>query len=143
MATHSVSALRVSLGAVFLWFGALKFFPGLSPAEALVEETFRTLTFGSMPGRVALVALAAWECAIGLGLITGVALRATLALLFLQLAGTMTPLVILPAECFVEFPFVLTMEGQYIVKNLVLLSGALVVGATVRGGRLQSEPEAR
>jgi len=57
-------------------------------------------------------------------------------LLFLQMAGTMTPLVLFPAETFVRFPYAPTLEGQYIIKNLVLISAGLVVGSTVRGGRI-------
>jgi hypothetical protein len=55
-------------------------------------------------------------------------------------SGTVTPLVLFPGDMFVREPFVLTLEAQYIIKNLVLVSGALVVGATVRGGTLRSEP---
>lgn len=139
MGRNAVTLLRISLGAVFLWFGALKFFPGASPAEGLVEETIRVLTFGMIPDRAAVVTLAGWECLIGIGLISGRALRFTLLLLFLQMAGTMTPLALLPRTCFVKFPLVLTIEGQYIVKNLVLISAGLVVGATLRGGAVEAE----
>ena len=141
MAKHAITALRVSLGIVFLWFGALKFFPGVSPAERLAWDTIEVLTFGLIPERAALLMLATWESLIGLGLITGRYLRATLLLLFVQMAGTMTPLAISPALCFKAFPFVLTMEGQYIMKNLVLVSAALVVGATVRLGCPEAEPQ--
>jgi ABC-type uncharacterized transport system permease subunit len=72
--------------------------------------------------------------------LTGVALRATLLLLFAQMFGTLLPLVIFPAETFVIFPFVPTLEGQYIIKNVVLISAAIIVGATVRGGRLVAQP---
>ena len=87
-------------------------------------------------------ALAIWECVIGLGLLTGVALRAILLLLFVQMLGTLTPLVIFPAETFLRFPYAPTLEGQYIIKNAVLIAGAIVVGATVRGGRIDPEPNA-
>jgi uncharacterized membrane protein YphA (DoxX/SURF4 family) len=136
MARHGVDVLRIGLGVVFLWFGALKLFPGASPAEALAGRTIETLTFGLVPPAVGLPILALWEGAIGLGLITGRALRTTLLLLFLQMPGTALPIVLFPGEVFVRAPFVLTLEGQYIVKNLVLIGGALVIGATVRGGGL-------
>ena len=72
---HSIALLRVSMGAVFLAFGALKFFPGVSPAQDLVEKTIDVITFGLVPGAVALVLVATVECVIGLCLISGRALR--------------------------------------------------------------------
>jgi hypothetical protein len=87
--------------------------------------------------------LAAWEVLIGLGLLTGRLLRITLLLLFVQMAGTLLPLVFFPAETFKHFPYAPTLEGQYIIKNLVLVAAAIVVGATVRGGRLTASPSKR
>jgi len=139
MARHGIRILRVSLGLIFLWFGVLKFFPGLSPAEGLAERTIATLTGGVVPAQVALLVLAVWETAIGLGLIAGRLLRTVLLLLFVQMVGTTAPVLLFPGDVFVSFPFALTMEGQYIVKNLVLVSAGLVIGATVRGGRMVSE----
>ena len=140
MAAHGVLFMRLSLGLVFLWFGALKFVPGLSPAESLAGRTIEALTMGAIPAGIALPILAAWECAIGIGLLTGILLRATLLLLFLQMLGTLTPLVMFPAETFSQFPIAPNLEGQYIIKNAVLIAGAIVVGATVRGGRIVPEP---
>ncbi len=77
-----------------------------------------------------------------LHLITGLFLRATLFLLFLQMLGTLTPLILFPDQTFVRFPYAPTLEGQYIIKNMVLVSAALVVGSTVRGGRIVAEPGA-
>ncbi len=136
MARYGLTLLRISLGVIFFWFGALKLFPGLSPAEGLIRET---LTF--LPMNLFLPFLAVWEMLIGLGFITGRFMRATILLLFLQMPGTLSPVVLRPDLVFVQFPFVLTLEGQYIVKNLVLVSAALVIGATVRGGRLESEAD--
>jgi len=143
MARHGVRALRVSLGVVFLWFGALKLFPGLSPAQELAARTIERLTFGLVPGSVSVPVLAAWECAIGLGLIMGVWMRGVLLLLFLQMIGTLAPLFLFPREVFHRIPYAPTLEGQYIIKNLVLISAALVIGATVRGGALVADPPAR
>jgi len=140
MARSGVTLLRVSLGVVFLWFGALKFFPGLSPAQELAARTLSLLSFGLVPASLGLPLLAAWECAIGLGLLGGTFLRAILPLLFLQMLGTMTPLFLFPRETFVRFPYAPTLEGQYIIKNLVLVTAAIVIGATVRGGGLVPEP---
>ena len=143
MARHGVRALRVSLGVVFLWFGALKLFPGLSPAQELAARTIERLSFGLVPGSVSVPVLAAWECAIGLGLIMGVWMRGVLLLLFLQMIGTLAPLFLFPREVFHRIPYAPTLEGQYIIKNLVLISAALVIGATVRGGALVADPPVR
>lgn len=139
MARSGIPLLRISLGVVFLWFGVLKFFPGLSPAQGLAGRTIEVLTFGAVPPEVALPVLAAWECVIGLGLIVGRSLRLVLLLLFLQMLGTLTPIVLFPGEVFVRIPYAPTLEGQYILKNLVLIAAALVIGATVRGGALVAE----
>lgn len=140
MAREGIVLLRVSLGLVFLWFGGLKFFPGLSPAQGLATRTIDLLTFGVVPPSVSLPTLAAWECLIGLGLVSGRFTRATLLLMFVQMIGTVTPLFLFPSEAFVRVPYAPTMEGQYIIKNLVLVSAGVVIGATVRGGRLVADP---
>jgi uncharacterized membrane protein YphA (DoxX/SURF4 family) len=140
LARVGVPAVRIALGIVFLWFGVLKFFPNLSPAELLAARTIEQLTFGAVKPDVSLPALAIWESVIGLGLILGRGLRAILLLLVIHMAGTFTPLILFPTETFRVFPLVPTLEGQYIIKNLVLIGAAMVVGATVRGGRIQPEP---
>jgi uncharacterized membrane protein YkgB len=138
MAKHGIAIMRVALGTVFLWFGALKLFPGMSPAEDLVRAT---VTF--LPGSVFVPLLGVWEMVIGLGFLLGRALRLTILLLFLQMPGTLLPVVMLPEQVFTRFPLGLTLEGQYIVKNVVLVAAALVIGATVRGGRLVEDARER
>jgi len=133
MRKHGIPITRIALGIVFTWFGLLKFFPSLSPAEALASRTIERLSFGHLGPPASLYVLASWEVLIGLGLLAGRFLRITLFLLFVQMAGTMLPLVFFPAETFAKFPYAPTLKGQYIIKNLVLLGAALVVGATVRG----------
>ncbi len=140
LARIGVPAVRIALGIVFLWFGVLKFFPNLSPAELLAARTIERLTLGTLHADVALPVLATWESLIGIGLILGRWLRAVLFLLAVQMAGTFTPLLLFPAETFTVFPVAPTLEGQYIIKNIVLIGAAMVVGATVRGGRLVPEP---
>ena len=139
MARYGVVILRVALGMVFFWFGILKFFPGLSPAQTLAVKTIDLLTFGLVPGGASLVLLAVLECAIGLGLISGKLMRLTLLLLAFQMVGAASPLVLFPGEVFAAFPYAPTLEGQYIIKNVVLVSAGLVIGATVRGGGLTSQ----
>jgi uncharacterized membrane protein YphA (DoxX/SURF4 family) len=131
---YGVTALRISIGFVFLWFGALKFFPGLSPAEELAGRTILIMTGGLIKPAISVTILAAWESFIGLGLLTGRILRTTLLLLFAHMMGTLAPFAFFPSEMFAGGPLVLTMEGQYIVKNFVLISGAMVIGATISGG---------
>jgi uncharacterized membrane protein YphA (DoxX/SURF4 family) len=135
MARYGLLILRIGLGVVFLWFGALKLVPGLSPAEQLVRNTVYFVD-----PDLFLPVLAIWEMVIGIGLIWGRFMRITLLLLFLQMPGTALPLLILPQAVWTVFPFGLTMEGQYIVKNLVLIGAGFVLGATVRGGGLEPEP---
>ncbi|MFT5089807.1 MAG: putative membrane protein YkgB [Planctomycetota bacterium] len=118
--------LRISLAIIFIWFGALKPF-GLSPAQTLVERTVYWF-----PADTFVPILGWWEVAIGIGLLFRPLLRIALFLLFLQMPGTALPLFILPEICFTDIPFALTLEGHYIIKNLTLISAALVIGGTVR-----------
>ena len=140
MADYGLMLMRVALGIVFLWFGALKLVPGLSPAESLAGRTIEILSLQLIPAPTAVLILGVWESLIGLGLLTGLFMRATLLLLFVQMLGTLTPLVLFPTETFDQFPYAPTLEGQYIIKNAVLIAGAVILGATVRGGRIASEP---
>ena len=140
MARHGVTLTRVALGIVFFWFGALKLVPGMSPAAELATRTITHLTGGLVVPGLALVLLGIWEVLIGLGLLTGGFLRITLLMLFLQMPGTMLPLLFFPGDTFTAVPYAPTLEGQYIIKNLVLVAAAIVVGATVRGGQLSAKP---
>lgn len=140
MARHGITLLRVSLGLIFFWFGVLKFIPGLSPAQDLAGRTIYLLTFGFVHASVSVPVLALWECVIGVCLITNLFMRAALLLLFLQMMGTVTPIFFFPEEVFFAVPFAPTLEGQYIIKNIVLVSAGLVIGATVRGGRVIADP---
>jgi uncharacterized membrane protein YkgB len=140
MARYSLDVLRFALGVIFIWFGALKFFPGSSPAEELVRNTIYFFDSDFF-----LPILATWEVLIGIGFLSGFFTnkfqRVTILLLFMQMIGAALPLVLLPEVCWTNFPFVLTLEGQYIIKNLVIIGSALVLGATVRGGRFEAEPD--
>src|SRR5882672_5536185 len=82
MERHGLLLLRWSLGIIFFWFGFLKFFNGMSPAEGLATRTISVLSMGQVPAPTSLPVLAAWECLIGLGLLSGKAQRLTLLLLF-------------------------------------------------------------
>jgi uncharacterized membrane protein YkgB len=126
MQRNGMRILRYALAVVFIWFGLLKPL-GMSPAETLVKNTVYFL-----PPDVFFPILGWWEVAIGVGLLYRPLNRLALGLLFLQVPGTMLPLLLLPEVCFTSAPFGLTMEGQYIIKNIVLIGAALVVGGTVR-----------
>lgn len=128
---HSVTLLRISLAVVFLWFGSLKLFPGASPAEDLAGDTLGELTMGAFPHDTLVRFLGVWECAIGCGLLFGAFLRTTLALLFTQMIGTFTPLVLFPHQAFNTIPYAPTIVGQYIIKNLVLISAGLVIASAM------------
>ncbi len=128
-----IRLLRVAVGLVFIWFGALKLVPGLSPAEDLVKATVYFVD-----ADLFYPVLAVWEILIGVLLLIRPAVRGALLLLALQMPGTFLPFVVLPEVCFSTWPlaspadlFGLTMEGQYIVKNLVRIAAGLVVGGTV------------
>lgn len=135
-ARNGLDILRICLGIVFIWFGVLKFFHGLSSAEIIAGKTILKLTFGHLKPNVSLPILACWECTIGLGLLTKRWLSFTLVLLYFQMAGTLLPLWFFPHETWTSNIFVPTLLGQYIIKNIVLVSSVIVIGATVQGGAL-------
>jgi len=126
-------ALRISLAIIFIWFGILKPL-GLSPAAPLVKATVAWMPLFSPDQWVGIIGW--WEVLIGVCFLYRPALRVAIALLALQMGGTFMPLVMLPEVAFQagRIPYAPTMEGQYIVKNLLIISAALVVGGTVRRG---------
>lgn len=125
----SIPALRVSLGIVFVWFGALKIFD-VTPVADLVAST----VYWFDPNWVVPV-LGFFEIVVGIGLLFRIALRFVLALFAVQMIGTFLVLALLPEISFDGGnPLLLTVEGEFVVKNLVLLSAGMVVGATVRRG---------
>lgn len=129
-----IPVLRAAIGIVFLWFGALKLM-GISPAADLVTAT---VYVASPTWFVPL--LGAWEVLIGVSLLYRPLIRLGILLLFLQLPGTFLPLVLLPEVVYTSFPYGLTVEGQYIVKNLIIIGAALVIGGTVGNGKRSLGP---
>ena len=132
IARNRIGFLHFGLGLVFFWFGVLKFFPGLSPAENLATRTIEKLTLGMLHPTTSILLLATWECAVGFALGFRLCLRATLSLLFLHMVCTFMPIFFFPQEIFTHFPYGLTMEGQYIIKNLVLMGAAMMLWPTAR-----------
>ncbi len=141
MAENGIGLLRISIGIVFLWFGFIKYFPGLSPIEDLALRTTRVLTFNLFSDDAMAKGLATLECLIGIGLITGKFLRATLLLLLLQLIGAISPVFIFTTEVFKIIPVVPTLAGQYIIKDIIIISAGFLIGSTVRGGKMIADPE--
>ena len=121
--------LRVGIGLIFIWFGVLKPL-GLSPAAELLAKTVYWWT-----PEIVVPALGWWEVAIGVTFLIPQLTRVAIFLLAVQMPGTFLPLVLLPEVCFTVFPWGLTLEGQYIVKNLVIIGAALVIGSTVETRR--------
>ncbi|MEL7472516.1 MAG: hypothetical protein AAGK04_04300 [Planctomycetota bacterium] len=131
MRRYGHGALRYSLAIIFIWFGLLKPL-GISPAAPLLLQTVEWMPLFSP--QIWLHVIGWWEVAIGVLFLFRPALRFAIALLALQMVGTFMPLVTLPTVTFQpgRIPYGLTMEGQYIVKNLLIISAAMVIGGTVR-----------
>ncbi len=129
--------MRISLALIFIWFGMLKPL-GMSPEEELIKNTVYFF-----PPEVVLFVLGCWEVTIGIGLLYKPLLRVALLLLLIELPGTFLPLIVLPEICFHSVPFGLSLEGQYIVKNLFLIGAAFVIGSKVaQNNPLLQETEA-
>ncbi|MFF8961690.1 DUF417 family protein [Streptomyces globisporus] len=128
--THALTLLRATVGIVFVGFGMLKLFPSASPAEQLAVDAATKMTLGLVPETVLLLSLAALETAIGIGLIIGRRLlRPALVAFFLHMGGVFSTLFLLPDAMWQPHSPAPTMEGQYVVKNVVLVAVCLVVAA--------------
>ena len=127
MRTYGITLLRLALAVTFIWFGALKVL-NVSPVADLVAQTVYWV-----PAAFFVPFLGVWEIAVGLGLLFRVALRLTLLFFFMQMAGTFLVLVVHPGLSFQNGnPLLLTTLGEFVVKNLVLLTAGIVVGSTVQ-----------
>ncbi|MFF8500029.1 DUF417 domain-containing protein [Streptomyces anulatus] len=137
--TRALVLLRATVGIVFLGFGVLKLFPSASPAEQLAVDAATKMTLGLVPETVLLLSLAALETAIGIGLIVGGRLlRPTLVAFFLHMGGVFSTLLLLPDAMWQPHSPAPTMEGQYVVKNVVLVAVCLVVAADAWGSASRS-----
>ncbi|CAM5322670.1 DoxX family membrane protein [Streptomyces pharetrae] len=124
---RGITVLRVSVGVVYCWFGVLKLFPAGSPAEEIAAAAMTKLTGGLLPAAVSMPLLGTAETLIGLALITGLLLRPALTLLFAHMAGVFTSLALLPGQMWHHG--VPTLEGQYVLKNVILVAACLTVTA--------------
>ena len=123
MRRHGHTALRLAIGIVFIWFGVLKVL-GTSPVAELIERTYPFF-----PQPEFLIFLGLWEIVIGIGLVCKIALRTVLALLWLQMSGTFTALLLDPSIFFMHSNvLLLTTEGEFVIKNLVFIAASTVIG---------------
>ena len=130
MEAHGGTLLRLAVALVFIWFGALKILDR-SPVADLVTSTVYWV-----PSSFFVRFLGAWEMTVGVGLLLPIALRITLFLFWAQMAGTFLVLVVHPALSFQgSNPLLLTLTGEFVIKNLVLITAGLVIGSTVRRRR--------
>ncbi len=119
--------LAISIGIIYVWFGLLKFFPELSPADGLAKHTITLLTFGLIPENVSIIMLAVLEVSIGLSLIFNFQLKIVVSVAIIHLILTFIPVVFFPDVSFAKAPFVLTLVGQYIIKNIVIISALFFI----------------
>ena len=133
LVTHSIQLLRIAVGLVFLLFGILKFFPDVSPAEELTIKTTDAVSFELVPGHIAIVLIACLECVVGLLLIVGRFLRAAVYLLAGQLIGILAPLALFTDRLFSGPHNAPTLEGQYVIKDFILVAAGFVVASTLPG----------
>ena len=123
---NSHRILRVIIGFIYILYGGLKFFPNHSPAEQLAVNTIEKLTFGLLTGTPAQIMLATMETVLGLCLVFGFRLRWTVYAAIGHMMGTFLPVFFFPKVVFSSAPISLSLEGQYILKNLIIV-GALFV----------------
>jgi uncharacterized membrane protein YkgB len=124
---QTIKLIRLSLGIIFLWYGMLKFFPTLSPAEELATRTIDIMFFGLINPLLSIKLLAILEVSIGIGFLFGFYTRMVVVVFIGHMICTFAPLFILPELSFTHAPFAFTLVGQYIVKNIVfILAGILI-----------------
>ena len=116
-----VYILAISIGVIYLWFGVLKFFPNASPAEELAKNTIDILTFHIIPSNSSIILLATWETLVGLFLILNNWRRTTVVIAIIHIIFTISPIFILTEQVFSNTPFQLSLVGQYILKNLIII----------------------
>lgn len=122
-----INLIAISIGMVYLWFGLLKFFPNVSPAEELAKNTVDQLTFGLLPSNFSFIVLAIWETIIGILLLLNLYNRVVIIAALVHIVFTFSPLFFFPELVFKEVPFSLTLVGQYIAKNIIILSALLLL----------------
>ncbi|MDN5107384.1 DoxX family membrane protein [Aliarcobacter butzleri] len=124
---NTIKLMRLSLGIIFVWYGMLKFFPTLSPAEDLAIKTIDIMFFHLIDGSLSIKLLAILEVAIGIGFLSGYYTKLVTIIFLGHMLCTFAPLFILPELSFTHAPYAFTLVGQYIVKNIVfILVGVMI-----------------
>ncbi|WP_431125896.1 hypothetical protein [Flagellimonas flava] len=121
------NVLAISIGIVYLWFGTLKFFPDMSPAEDLAKNTIHQLTFGQLSDGVAINLLAFWEVSIGILLVFNLWRNGAVIVTMVHMILTFTPLLLFPMDSFQNPPWIPTLLGQYIGKNLIIVAALVTL----------------
>ncbi len=119
--------LAISIGVIYIWFGSLKFFPALSPAENLAKNTIHELTFGLIADSKSIILLAILEVGIGILLLLKLWRKTTIVVALFHMALTFTPLLLFPLDSFKEPPLIPTLLGQYIGKNFVIVAALITM----------------
>lgn len=119
--------LRLSIGGIYVWFGALKYFASVNEIETFSTEIIHLLCFRLIPEEVCYLLLAHFEVLIGLLLIANIYIRSTIKITLIHLAGTFSPLILQPEVLFNVNPFVMTMIGQYVMKNIIIICALLCI----------------
>ncbi|QMW03170.1 DoxX family protein [Spirosoma foliorum] len=140
LVANSILLLRICMGLVFLIFGFLKFFPGISPIEDLATRTTTVLTMRIFSGPRAMDFVAGLECIIGLCFLSGRFLRVGVWLMAIQLIGAMSPLLLFPGELFPGPLHAPTLAAQYILKDIILIAAGMVIASTWTGARIVAKP---
>ena len=120
--------IRVPIFIIFFWFGFLKVI-GLSPAQQFVQDTVYWMPF--LSAEVWTIIIGYWEMLIAICFLFKRTTLLGMILLFIQMSGTFLPLLILPDVTFQNSnPFLPTLEGQYIIKNIIIITAAILIGRT-------------
>ena len=114
--------VTLSIGFIFFIFGILKFFPNFSPAEDIAIKTMDVLTGHVLPSYISYFLLAVWETTMGLFLIINFKQKLTIISALIHLTLTFSIFIIFPELSFNKHPFSFTLLGQYIIKNIIILS---------------------
>ncbi len=123
----SYQVIAISIGIVYLWFGLLKYFPEMNPAENLAQNTISVLTFNLIPPNISIILLAIWESVLGILLILNIYNKTVIAAALIHIIFTFTPLFIFPKQIFIDAPFQLSLLGQYITKNFIIVSALSIL----------------
>lgn len=119
--------LKISIGIVYFWFGVLKFFPELSPAEDLATDTISELTLGIIPAKISIILLAILEVGIGICFLLNIRPKIVAITALAHIVCTFTPLLFFNDIVYNGYPIFLTFVGQYIIKNLIIIAALLLI----------------